>query len=387
MKNAARTLIFALIAIGVLALLTPTTAKAVGTASNTLVTNTATINYKVGGVDQTLVESSPTGNLNGGLGNGTATTFLVDNIVDLAVATTDGTYVPVQSGGTDYVLTFTVVNEGNTVQDYAVTTANGNNPFAAFAADDFDATNLRVFVEDGITPGYQATGDSATFIDELAADSTVTVYILGDIPALLANGDISGIVLTATTYDGGGGGLGALTVDPGTPDQAQTVDVVFGDGAGADASEGDAANNGAHAATSAYRVGAAVLTVTKTEGIISDPINGTGANRLHIPGAVIEYTITIANAAGSATATNVTLTDTLDANLTYVTDTFNGGGCLLDPCGIEVTAPNINAGAAQELTGATDADEGEEAAGAITVDGITLLATESATIIYRATVN
>ena len=386
MKNAVRTLMFALIAIGVLALLTPTTAKAVGTASNTLITNKATINYEVGGVPQELIESKPGGNQLAGFGNGLPTTFRVDNIVDLAVATTDGTYVPVQSGGTDYVLTFTVANEGNTAQDYALTVKAGNDPFNVFAADDFDATNLRVFVEDGISAGYQATGDAATFIDELAADTTATVYILGDMPALLANGDISGIVLTAITYDGGGVGIGALTVDAGAADQAQTVDVVFGDGAGAHASEGDAALNGMHAATSAYQVGAALLTVTKTETIQWDPIRNA-VNPLHIPGAIAEYTVTIANGVGGATATNITLTDTLDANLTFVTDTYNGGGCLLDPCGIEVTAPNINGGVAQELTGATDADEGEEAAGVITVDGIDLLATESATITYRVTVN
>ena len=388
MKNAVRTLMFALIAVGAFVILAPNAAKAVGTASSTPVNNTATVNYQVGGVSQTLIESSPTGNTLAGGGNGAVTSFLVDNIVDLAVATTDGTYIPVQSGGTDYVLTYTVLNEGNTVQDYSLATSQGNDPFNAFAVDTFDATNLRIFVEDGTTPGYQSGEDTVTYVDELSADTTATVYVLGDIPALLANGDISGIVLTATTYKGGGAAaLGAIEAESGAPDQALTVDVVFGDGDSVNAGEIDAANNGAHTATSAYKVGAAILTITKTEAIISDPINGTGANRLHIPGAVIEYTITIANGAGGAEATNVTLTDVPDTgNMTFSTTTYDGGNCALAPCGIQVTSPNINLGAAQNLTNASDGDVGSWDGTTATVSGISLLATESATITYRLTI-
>ena len=181
--------------------------------------------------------------------------------------------------------------------------------------------------------------------------------------------------------------LGAIEAESGAPDQALTVDVVFGDGDSVNAGEIDAANNGAHTATSAYKVGAAILTITKTEAIISDPINGTGANRLHIPGAVIEYTITIANGAGGAEATNVTLTDVPDTgNMTFSTTTYDGGNCALAPCGIQVTSPNINLGAAQNLTNASDGDVGIWDGTTVTVSGISLLATESATITYRLTI-
>lgn len=382
MKNAVRTLLFALIAVGAFVILAPNAARAVGTASGTPVNNTATINYEVGGVSQTLIESSPTGNKVAGGGNGAATSFLVDNVVDLAVATTDGNYIPVQSGGTDYVLTYTVLNEGNTTQDYALSTSHtATMPFGG--VDTFDATNLRVYVETNGLSGYQSTDSSVGYIDALSADTTSTVYVVGDIPALLSNGAVSAIVLTATTHDSGSGAA-SLTVESAAPEEAGTVEVVFSDGTDYD---GAGAVNGIHSAASGYIVGAAILTITKTEAVISSPVVAAGGDPLHIPGAVIEYTITIANGAGGAEATNVTLTDTPDiVNMTFTTTTYNGGNCALDPCGMQVTSPNINGGAAQNLTNASDGDVGIWDGTTATVSGISLLATESATIIYRLTI-
>ena len=54
----------------------------------------------------------------------------------------------------------------------------------------------------------------------------------------------------------------------------------------------------------------------KTSKIISDPVNGT-TNPKFIPGATIQYCIAISNAAGSATATSVGITDPMPAQVTY----------------------------------------------------------------------
>jgi uncharacterized repeat protein (TIGR01451 family) len=91
------------------------------------------------------------------------------------------------------------------------------------------------------------------------------------------------------------------------------MDTVLADGAGDD----DAANDGAHSATDTYVVSAANLTVTKSSRPISDPVNGT-TNPKMIPGATVEYCISVVNATGSATATGINLVDVLPAGLEFV---------------------------------------------------------------------
>ena len=68
------------------------TVHAAGTASGTSINNLSTLNYSVGGVAQPAIGSSPTGNTSGA---GTVTTFVVDNRVNVTVATTDSAFVSV----------------------------------------------------------------------------------------------------------------------------------------------------------------------------------------------------------------------------------------------------------------------------------------------------
>lgn len=367
--------LMALLIIAAFAIAYPLTAQAVGTLSNTTVANRATVNYQVGGVPQTLVESSPTGNSTPGATNGADTTFVVDNRVNLTVATTDAGYVSVVPGATARILTFTVTNTGNTVQDFALGWSHSTDPFNGDAADDFDATNVNVFVESGATVGYQAAEDTATFVDELAADGTRTVYIVADIPGGQVNLDTSALALTATARAGGGGGLGAALTETAGGDTAG-VDIVFGDAAG----DVDAARDAAHSDRSAYQVSAAALTVTKTSAVYSDPVNGTGATRKAIPGAVITYTVTVANAAGGSQATNVAITDNLSAEIS--------AGRIAFATEFDDGAPNCNPGEGISVNGvcnsnAADADNGSFAADTVTVSGLTINAGASATIKYQ----
>ena len=361
-----------LFAVGLLMFAMPQTALAVGTASGTSITNRATVNYQVGGVAQAAIESSPTGNSTAGAGLGTDTSFVVDNKVDLTVVTTDAAYVTVVPGAVSQVLTFTVTNTGNSTQDYFLAAAhNATDPFGGI--ENFDATIGSAYVESGATAGYQAAEDTATVIDNLAAGGASTVYVVSSIPAGQANGDISAITLTATTLNADGT---AISETAGA-DAPAVVDIVFADGIG----DTDAARDAKFSDSSAYRVGAAVLTITKTSAVISDPFNGA-INPKAIPGAVIEYTISIANAAGSSQATSVTITDNLDANVTFNADTYVVGS------GIQVTAPNLYGGAATALTNAADADEGDSGGGAtVTVNSITLNASDTATVVFRVTIN
>jgi uncharacterized repeat protein (TIGR01451 family) len=119
--------------------------------------------------------------------------------------------------------------------------------------------------------------------------------------------------LTATAELGGtASSEGAALTQTGAPDVAGTVENVFSDVDGA--AVGDALNDGKASIDGDYTVVSAVIVVTKSDSIISDPINGTGANRKRIPGAIIEYTLVVQNT-GSATADSVAISDTVNSNM------------------------------------------------------------------------
>ena len=359
-------------------------AAPVGTPSGTSIANRASVAYSVNSIAQTAIESSPTGNTTSGVGNGTDTTFLVDTKLQLTVVRTDGAIVSVTPGSTNQVLTFTVTNNGNSTQDVllsSVAEANGTaDPFGGANNDNFDATLVGIFVENGNQAGYQSSGgnqDTATYIDELSSGSVATVYIVANISATRVNNDVAVYALKAQEAVGGTAtvqGAAIATDDAASADVTGTVQKVFADAAGTD----DALHDGFHSARDAFKVATAVLTITKSSQVISDPIN-LGVNPKAIPGATIRYTIQIQNSAAGQTATGVTVTDSLNseitaAHLAWVTNS------------ITVTAPNINGGAQLALSDAADADQGTFAANVVTVNGITLNASEIATVTFDVTV-
>ena len=270
------------------------TALAVGTAAGTDIDNTATVDYQVSGDARSASDTI---------------TFRVDNRVDLTVVEQAGTYVGVSPGDTGddgTVLEFLVTNTGNQTQDYALSASASTDPFNGDAVDDFDVTGVAVYVEDGTTAGYQSGEDTATFIDELAADGTATVYIVGTIPAAQADGDIAAYLLTVTTHDAGAAGLGAATDDT-VANTTTGEEVVFADGTG----DSDVDFDGQFSDRGAFQVSSATVSVTKTISSVDDGFGGSYA----IPGALVTYQITVDNTGSSAVDTDtLILTDTIPAN-------------------------------------------------------------------------
>jgi hypothetical protein len=309
--------------VGVLLVAWSGLADAAGTASSTSITNRSSLTYSVGGVAQTLIESSPTGNSTPGATLGADTSFVVDNKVSVLVTEGNSTYTSVSPGQTAAVTTFTVTNQGNTTQDLALAAANLASGTTLFSGtDNFDGTSCSAYRENGVTAGYQAAQDTATFVDELTADGTATVYVVCDIPSGQASGSNAVVSLTATTRAGGAAAsLGAALTETAGANTAG-VDIVFADGTGTD----DASRDAAHSARDAYRVVAAALTVTKTVALVCDPLNSTTSPK-NIPGAVVRWTITVSNAAGaSSSATLTQVSDALNANSTFDPDLITGAG-------------------------------------------------------------
>jgi uncharacterized repeat protein (TIGR01451 family) len=291
-------------------------ALAAGTASGTQIDNRATVNYTVGGVSQTPIESSPTGNTTAGTGNGAVTRFLVDNRVDLTVVELSGNATPTTPGANNVVAAFTVTNTGNTAQGYALAPTNvGGTLFGE--GDDFDMNNLRVFVDSNGNDTYDPA-DTATSIDTLAADDSVTVFIVADTPLAAQNAQASNVRLTATTAVAGTAGA-TLVAETTGADSPTVVDVVFADGNAG----GNVPRNGAGFADDQYFVSAAGINVQKTSATISDPFNGTASPKA-IPGATVEYAIVLSNSTATA-ANGVVVTDPLPANTTFATGAYNSG--------------------------------------------------------------
>jgi uncharacterized repeat protein (TIGR01451 family) len=295
-------------------------------AAGDSISNTATINYDIGGVP--------------GTGNASAS-FLEDRIINFIVTEDNGGMaVPVISDMTDAVMQFTVTNIGNSTQDFLLVAVNtAPNPFG-LPVDNFDPLTIQVFVESGATPGYQAVEDTAVYIDELVSNVPYVVYVVADLPTQVID-DVSAIALIAQIAEGGAAGFegaainaddngrispagvfsnGSTNVPTGTsntmPDSAATMETVFNDPAGLSpedvSTDGlqDIAGNGQHSDTGTYQVMSPVA-IVKTVTVI-DPLGGTDPH----PGATLRYQLDVI-VTGNTAVDNLVINDVIPANTTY----------------------------------------------------------------------
>jgi len=275
-------------------------ALAVGTNAGDTITNNVTVGYSVGGVEQADETASDS--------------FTVDRKIDVTVAELGGSSTTVAPDEQDAAITFQVTNTSNDAADFNLSVDQSTS-------DNFNISNVQFYLDDGDNV-FDAGDTLITFIDELAEDAQVTIHVVGDIPDTVTNGQTADVALIATAHAASGstGSLGAIYTATSGANTAG-VDNVLADGAG----DVDSANNGDFSDTDTFVVTAADLTVTKTSTIISDPVNGASDPKA-IPGAVIEYCITVANAAGVGTATNVDISDTLPGEVSFDT----GDGIFVD---------------------------------------------------------
>ena len=288
-----------------------TSVLAVGTDAGTPINNIATVGYKVGGVAQATIDSPQT-------------TFLVDQVVDFVVAEADGGDTDVGAGELDAVARFTVTNTGNETQDFALSVLDlvGGT---VFSLDTIDADALTIVIDANDDDIYDAGDTVANFIDELSADDTaaadadnvISVFILGDIPASASGGDAANIELTGTAHTAGGApGLGAAEAETGGNDDPDTVQIIF-------AAAVDSGATATAAGQDGYLVGLANLAAVKTSTVVLDPLGQTSPLALAIPGAIVQYEVTITNT-GGLPATEVQVTDAIQSDLTFETGTYNG---------------------------------------------------------------
>jgi uncharacterized repeat protein (TIGR01451 family) len=332
-------------------------AFAAGTTAGTTITNTATVDYQVGGVAQGQQSAS--------------NNFTVDRKINLLVEEVADLTTTVVPGQANAVTTFELTNLSNETLDFALTATQIAGGTASHGGtDSFDADNVRIYRDNTAsgTIGSWDAGDTliTNYIDELVVDTAIRLFVVADIPAGLANNAVAGVTLRATAREGGTIGAQGAAITETTGANTAGKDTVFADVTAGVA--GDAARDGSHSDNDDYTVQTATLAVTKTSRVISDPVNATTNPKL-IPGAVIEYCVAVANS-GSAAATSVVITDPVPGQLT-----FNAGSILL---GGTVT------GGTCDFNGATG---GSYAAPNVSGTIASIAAGTASTLVFRATVN
>ncbi|WP_086606430.1 DUF11 domain-containing protein [Erythrobacter donghaensis] len=284
-------------AVSAFALVAMTSAPALaqGTSAGTEITNTVNVTFNVNGVTQNAETATDV--------------FTVDQRVNVTV-TNVGAATSVAPGETDQALAFDVTNLSNSSVDLELTALLN----AGTAAN---ISNIRVYLDtngDRVLDATELAAGPITYLDEVGSSATgvtVAVIVLADFGLNAVNGDSFDVALTANAHAAGGAGsLGAELVESAT--NTTGIDTVLFDGQGAT----DALRDGAFSAIGTYTVAGAVVDVAKASRVVSDPVNGTN-NPKAIPGATVEYCITVSNATGAATATDVDVTDDLPFDVTY----------------------------------------------------------------------
>ena len=333
-----------------------TPALAAGTTAGTTITNTATVDYQVGGVAQGQQSAS--------------NNFTVDRKINLLVEEVGTVTTNVVPGQTNAVTTFQLTNSSNEVLDFALVATQITGGTAAHGGTDtFNANNVRIYRDNTATGtiGSWDVGDTLLtgYVDELVVDTAIRLFVVADIPAALANNAVAGVTLRATAREGGLVGTQGAAITETTGANTAGKDTVFADIAGV---AGDVARDGSHSDNDDYTVQTATLAVTKSSRVISDPFNNTTNPKL-IPGAVVEYCIAVANTGGAA-ATSVLINDPVPGQLTFNAGTILLGGTVTSgtcdfngTAGGSYTAPNVSGTIASIAAGA------------------------ASTLVFRATVN
>ncbi|ANU08446.1 DUF11 domain-containing protein [Paraurantiacibacter namhicola] len=273
-------------------------AMAAGTGAGETIENTVSVSFSVGGVEQTAETATDE--------------FTVDRKIDVTVAAV-GASPNVSANQDGVVRQFTVTNLSNDTVGFDLTATQPGTPAYTFE-------NVVIFVDaDG--DGAYDVGEEIDFIDSLAPDATFDVWVAFDIPATATDGQSTDIILTANAFEAGTGTIGAEIEDTATANDKNGIDTVLADGDGVADNEFEGDFSAAHT----VEVDAADVTVVKTSRVVWDPVN-LATDPYAIPGARVEYCIQVSNATGAATATGITVSDTLPAEVSFYPDAYGTTG-------------------------------------------------------------
>jgi uncharacterized repeat protein (TIGR01451 family) len=263
-------------------------AHASGTAAGTNINNQASVDYlDLNGISQTNLSNM--------------VVLRVDERLDVTVTRNDASDIPVLTNATSQPLSFHVTNNGNGSETFRL------NANSALLNDQFDPVAVQIAYDTNSNGIYDPTSDVLYVPGQndllLQADQSATVFVLGDMPSSLTNGDRSQVALNATAITGSG--------PPGT---------VF---AGQGTNGGDAVTGSTTAQAndkSSYVAQLVTIQFIKTQKV-TDPSGGSTP----VPGAIVTYTL-VAQLAGTGQLSAARVDDPIPAQTTYVAGTLTLNG-------------------------------------------------------------
>ena len=324
-----------------LSLAFPNIVLAAGTTAGSTISNTATVSYNIGTIAMPHITSI-------------AATFQVDELIQPIVTWQDASPVPVNSPGSDNALSFLLTNSGNGQETFGLARINGPAPVPAGNYFPLDGTSGSIFLENGLQPGFQATGPNADTVyvtgvndPSLVPDAGQIIYIVSDTP-LVANNIQGEVKLTATSLTPGASaaGLGTGLVGLGQGGSSAVVGTP----------------NAESAAIGSYITSALTVAIVKSVNSVVDPLGGMAV----MPGSAMTYRIDVA-LAGTGTATNLVITDPLPPETNYVPGSIIVDGIL--------------------KTDAADADNANFSVNTVSVSLGDVAAPANIVITFRATIN
>jgi uncharacterized repeat protein (TIGR01451 family) len=303
-------------------------AQAAGTAAGTSIQNTATATYDDGSGPKTV----PSNRVD----------LLVDELLDVTVASGDPGDVNTTPGTTGQVLKFTLTNTGNGPENFVLNTVANNG------GDDYDPTVNQIVIDtngNGVyDPGVDTVYVAGSNDPLLNPDQSVVIFVVATTPGSVTDGNRAQVVLDAKAKTG-----------TGTPGASFPGQGVGGGDAVVGASGADANDDGF------FRVLSAAVALTKS-AVVADPFGGSEP----VPGAVITYTIT-ATVTGAGSVSGVTISDPVPANTTYEAGSIILGGTT--------------------KTDASDGDEANITANTVTVNVGTVPGGQTRTVTFKTRIN
>jgi hypothetical protein len=306
-----------------------TPAAATGTVAGTTISNTATASYTDAGGNP---QSVPSNQID----------IIVDELLDVTVATADPGDIVSLPGSTNQILSFTITNTGNGTEAFSLT------PNASVGGDQFDPTVTTIVLDSNgngaYDPGTDTVYIAGTNDPVLLHDAAIKVFVLSTIPGGATDLDKGIVSLTAAAKTGSGA--------PGTSFPGQGM-------GGGDAVVGATGADGVDQGR--YIVQTATVTFTKSATVL-DPFGGTKS----VPGSIITYSL-VAAVTGTGNLANLSLGDNIPVGTTYQIGTIT-----------LQSAP---------LTDLVDLDAGKFQGGAVTVALGTVAGGQTRTVTFKVKIN
>ncbi len=265
---------------------------ALGTAANTVINNTAVVDYQVAGVPNAVNAS---------------VAFTIEELLDVNVVSLDAANVSVVSPSSGRQLTFLLTNTGNGSEQFLLSVdtalagdnfdpvpasariwidANGDNTLDTLNDILYNGTNGPVL--DGSTPGNDA----------------VAVFVLADIPAGRTAGELANVSLIATS----------VIADAAGEVNNVGAEITAGGDGGVDANIG--VSGAQSSAIGTFEVVNSGVSIAKSV-LVFDTQGGQDPH----PGAVLRYTLQV-TVSGASSIDNLVITDSVPANTTYVANSI-----------------------------------------------------------------